>query len=214
LVEGETEMKRPYCNASRHGTYTAYHKAGCRCDDARDDYNRYRARWAEGPAEDLYVPSLGARRRVQALVAIGYTYQAIGNASGVRMNTVCQIATGRSSQIRPDTATKIVAAFEALSRIPGGHRDSVKRARKLGWAPPGMWRDIDDPGEEMDCAEDPDLVDEVLVERVVKGWADAGELNDAEKHEAARQLLAKGWTHNRVAVRLNWNIKTARKVAA
>jgi hypothetical protein len=77
-----------------------------------------------------------------------------------------------------------------------------------------MWFDIDDPDEEVDGFEDPDLVDEVLVERVIQGKADARQLNAAEKVEAATQMLAKGATHNAVAIRLNWNIKTVHELVA
>jgi DNA-binding CsgD family transcriptional regulator len=216
VVEEESPMttvERPYCNAPRHGTYAAYHRSECRCDDAREDYNRYRARWSEGPA-DLYVSPVGVRRRVQALIANGHTYMTIATEAGLGRNTVWEIAVGVNEKVLLETAVKVSAALEALADIPGARRENVKYARNRGWAPPRMWFDIDDPDEEMDCVEDPDLVDEVLVERVIKGRAEAGQLNAAEKAEALRQMLARGATTNAVALRLHMSVRTVEKAVA
>jgi hypothetical protein len=179
---------RTGCPARLHGTYFAY-RNGCRCVDAETEYTKARERHrARRGLESPYVSPIGARRRVQALIAIGHTYMTIAAASGLGKQAVYKIAAGVNDKLMPETVAKILAGFEALSTTPGACRRNVKLSRLRGWAPAGMWDAIDDPDEEVDCSEDPDLVDEVLVERFLKGHASASQLNDAEKREAEIRL--------------------------
>jgi DNA-binding CsgD family transcriptional regulator len=154
------------------------------------------------------------RRRVQALIANGHTYMTIASEAGLGRNTVWEIAVGVNEKVLLETAEKVAASFEALADIPGARRENIKYARNRGWVPPRMWFDIDDPDEVMDCFEDPDLVDEVLVERVIKGREEASQLNRAEKAEAARQMLARGANTNAVALRLHMAVRTVEKAVA
>lgn len=164
----------------------------------------------------LCVTPIGARRRVQALIAMGHTYMTIAAACGMGKQAVYTIATGPNGTLMPETMDKILVGFAALSTVPGASRPNIKLARQRNWAREGMWDDIDDPNEVVDCAEDPDDVDEVLVESFIKGRAERWLLSDAEQADAVKQLQEKGLNQEQIAIRMHWNRKpkTSRKVAA
>lgn len=104
------------------------------------------------------VPVIGSRRRVQALVAVGYTYPMIAEAAGLSTKTVYRLATMRDVRYTKQAVVdKIRAAFDTL---PGGgpteftspsqaRRSEQARARGalLGWAVPAAWNNPDDPRE-------------------------------------------------------------------
>jgi transcriptional regulator with XRE-family HTH domain len=163
-----------------------------------------------------FVPAVGSRRRVQALVAIGYTYEEIAAGSGVGKGAIYKIANGVNEKLAPETADKVAAGFDALSTVPGTSQRSIKLAREQNWYPAGMWDDIDDENEVVDCPVDPDDVDEILVELFIKGEKTLYQLNAAEKNDAEQQMLAKGWDPEHVANRLHrtWTRETELRAAA
>ena len=88
--------------------------------------------------------ALGMVRRVQALMAIGHSPQAIAEAARCHTTTVTDPANGRGGEfVRPRTARRIATAYERLSARPGHHALSRRRAEENGWLSPLAWNDID-----------------------------------------------------------------------
>lgn len=155
----------------RHGTPAgrkAHRRANedpCRrCKDAAAKYQNLREldalRGAPRAGDDL-----GTRRRIQALVALGWCYPELAARSGVSGAQVHKWAKG-GAYIRATSRDKIVGLYEALSMThppsdTPAQRRNAKYARtiaaKRGWPPPLAWDDIDDPNERPDMGVDSSL---------------------------------------------------------
>lgn len=105
-------------------------------------------------ADATPVDATGARRRLQALVAIGWSQSKLATRLGVRPTNFS--TTMRSTKLRADTVRAVHALYEELWNTPpvaDTHREkiafsrSVRHAAEQGWAPPMAWDDetIDDP---------------------------------------------------------------------
>ena len=105
------------------------------------------------PAPGRIVDATGARRRVQALMAIGHTIAGISSESDVNYSVIVDILNG-CTNVRGLTADRIASAYDWLAtRAPATDRQSAitasrKRAERGGWRDPQWWEDmgdIDDP---------------------------------------------------------------------
>jgi len=98
-----------------------------------------------------YISGLGARRRLQALSAIGWTMYRLAKETGLPASTVAAIRGGVTERIRPAIDQTVREAYERLCmRVPPATRDtnhSRFHAQRKGWAPPLAFDDIDDPLE-------------------------------------------------------------------
>lgn len=94
-----------------------------------------------------FVPAIGARRRIQALLALGWTHQHITDRMpGV--DTLSKLVLNQQGQwIARGTHDAVAAAYEALSMAPGPSLVTRGHARSRGYAPPLAWDEgsIDDP---------------------------------------------------------------------
>lgn len=109
-------------------------------------------------ADGAYVDSAGTRRRLQALVAIGYSLTALGRNLGIApTNMVAMMQRPRVTQWH---AREVRALYGRLWNQPPtpvtrGQRGAVTRARAMarrnGWPPPAGWDDdlIDLPDDEL-----------------------------------------------------------------
>jgi transcriptional regulator with XRE-family HTH domain len=91
--------------------------------------------------------ALGASRRLQALVAAGYTQREISAQLGIKQSHVSELITGQQRRITNHTAARVARVFNDLQLIPGTNQTALRRARKHGWAPPLAWDEdaIDNP---------------------------------------------------------------------
>lgn len=123
-----------------------------------------RRRWKEGHA--LTVDPTGTMRRVRALYALGWTWDALAAESGVNRRQLQRWATGEHCSTRGvniDSARMVAALYDRLSgtRPEGWTADRARRfAERYGWFTPDRWYDIDDPDETPDPG---------WAERTVKG---------------------------------------------
>lgn len=92
--------------------------------------------------DETFVPALGARRRIRALLALGWTHQQLYSASGIRTAVALHQA-GEWVTARKFRA--IDRLYEQLSMTPGPSAATRARARRLGYPPPLAWDDVDDP---------------------------------------------------------------------
>lgn len=176
------------CTASRHGdTHTAYTTWGCRCPGAKRAGKLYRTAKANGTFQPKLVDALGARRRIQALMAMGWSQAQIGEHAGLKADRVSHIQ--HAPQLLRRTVDKIVKAYEELSgRVPPRTRAGTYArtyALNRGWVPPLAWDDIDDPDAVPQMPEDSGAVDQVAVERRLAG--EKLDLNAAER-AAVREI--------------------------
>ena len=92
-----------------------------------------------------FVPAAGARRRIRALLAIGWTHQDMHARSGVRTAILLSQAGEWISRRNHDAISDL---HEALWATPGPSEKTRGQARARGYLPPMAWDDdtIDDPG--------------------------------------------------------------------
>ncbi len=91
------------------------------------------------------VAAVGARRRAQALVALGWPQTAIAARAGLPHMVVNRLVVGNGAQVTSATATAITEAFTALAMTPGPSGRARSHAQRRGWPPPLAWDNIDDP---------------------------------------------------------------------
>lgn len=103
----------------------------------------------------LMIDVTGTRRRLQALAALGWSWDELGARLGIHGNGLGYIVR-RRKYTYPDTAGKIKALYDELQMIPAPPKPINKgnprkviltRAQTKGWLPPLAWEDelIDDP---------------------------------------------------------------------
>jgi hypothetical protein len=88
------------------------------------------------------VDATGTRRRLQALVAIGWPTNELGARLGNKSRYLKPLHADRVSR---QTAESVDALYEQLKDTPGPDQRAVRRGARLHWAPPGYWDDIDNP---------------------------------------------------------------------
>jgi transcriptional regulator with XRE-family HTH domain len=88
------------------------------------------------------VPSLGTRRRLQALVAIGYSSYQLAELMGTSASHVGHWMT-REERILARTARRIAELYVELEMTQGPSDRARIRARRLSWHPPAAWDDPD-----------------------------------------------------------------------
>lgn len=102
------------------------------------------------------VDATGTRRRLQALMVIGWPLRLLG-VEMQRDGDVLGEAI-RTRRVKAKTAADVAAVYERLCMTPGPSDQGRRRALAKGWVPPLSWDDIDDPDET------PDMGDVVKVE--------------------------------------------------
>ena len=119
-----------------------------KCAEAHADYMRmYRAALKAGPG--LTAPAIGVARRIQALLAFGWTAELIGKEMGVGASHVRYLYLEAKAVYWP-TYHKVCRVFDRLEMTRGPSEISARRARKRGWPPPLAWdpETIDKPETE------------------------------------------------------------------
>lgn len=155
--------------------------------------------------DNMWVPVLGATRRVQALLALGWRHADITEAIGRSSHS---IATATYLRTRAIDWRIVDAAFERMSVGRGASERTASRAIARGYVPPFGWTDIDDPAERptgIKGAAAADHIDEAVVERVLGGEYDLT-CTPAEKAEVAARWAARGGGMNDLGRRTGWAV--------
>lgn len=142
------------------------------------------------PDCETFVDAEPSRRRIRALLALGWTHDRMWTDYGIRTRVTLH---QKSPRVTWRTHVRIRDMYDDLSMTPGPSKRSRDRAQRLGYLPPLAWDDdaIDDvaawasPGETADDG----LVDDVVVERLVAGadWRAVGATR-AERIAAAAHM--------------------------
>lgn len=112
-----------------------------------------------------FVPRVGTVRRLQALMAIGYSHTDLAAAGIDSRNLLNQ----QGRWVTRTTHDNVAEKYRELSRRPGPTPRSARTAAKLGYHGPAAWDDIDrDPEPEVTTdSTDADTVDEAVVFRIL-----------------------------------------------
>jgi hypothetical protein len=132
------------------GGYQAHRRAGettcapCRAAAAADRRYRVAFNYLTG-GQRMLIDATGTRRRVRALVRIGWPTSELAARLGVSFQNVYDYTI--RDKVRRSTAAKVAALYDELSMLPGPSSSASIRARSKGWPPPLAWDDdeIDDP---------------------------------------------------------------------
>lgn len=106
------------------------------------------------------VPSIGTKRRIRALMAMGWRHQDIKAHSGITTHTVIGHGSDRRAHwVLAETHRAILDTYDALWDKRGPSAVTRLHAQRQGWATPAAWDDeaIDDPTGQpaaKPCAED------------------------------------------------------------
>ncbi|MFB9777297.1 hypothetical protein [Brevibacterium otitidis] len=110
------------------------------------------------PAANTAVDATGARRRVQALVYVGWSLRQIADQVGVDRQRIDRLARNTTETTSVETRDLIAGFFTRAWQAPDDQvpAASVTRAKRLarqrGWLPALAWDDIDDPDEQPDVS--------------------------------------------------------------
>lgn len=196
----------------RHGTRRGYYAhrsdgeeacAACKRAAAAAEARRQLAIMHGRPGR---VDARGTRRRIQALVCLGYNWVRLGVEIGSDEVLVKRWAERNTpgAYVFRSTAERVAEVYERLSmtwppETTFGERNAATRARNRaqlsGWVPPLAWDDIDNDPEPQTC--DEPVLDEVAIERAMSGQRVG--LTEGERDEVIRRMAAAGRTDQEIA---------------
>jgi hypothetical protein len=168
-------------------------------------------------AANAPVDATGTRRRLEALVAAGFTQARLAAALGRSQASLRR--TMRASRVTAHTARTVRDLDERLwnrqpPRATNAQRMASDAARahaaQRGWLPRLAWDDIDhdpEPNPDQPDSSDPDDLDEIAIERAIAGDT-AVRLTDAEQREVVRRLTERGRSIRVIAELLSTSKRT------
>lgn len=105
--------------------------------DTRDRILNTKPRWTP----------VGVQRRMQALMAIGYSGARLGAMIGSGREAIRDLAQRDVQFVQTEFAERVVTLYAELAYVPPAPSRAVtrtrNRAQRSGWAPPAAWDDID-----------------------------------------------------------------------
>lgn len=140
---------RPVCGSNTaYNSHTKHKETPCEpCRKAHALYRheQRRNRLIKGP---VMVPAFRAKRRIRALMRMGWTYDHIAEVaypgSRAGSHTIYHMVAA-AKVIHPNTFAVISMAYDKLSAHRGPSQKTRNHALRKGWPPPLAWDDIDDP---------------------------------------------------------------------
>ena len=202
-------------NDERHGKQAGYVQ-GCRDLCCQRAHMVWMKRYRMGGAR--LVPSIGAQRRLQALMRIGWPLATLSRRLGRDRNYLKKVF--MVERINARTHATVIALFDEFSMVVpvdtpttnAKHQRARDLAARNGWPPPLAWTNIDDPDEQpTDWQYTPvDLknvyhardVDPVVVMRLLEGRR--VKANTAERIEALAQWKADGGSEREFCMIHGW----------
>lgn len=197
-----------------HGTERHYQHHKCRC---------FRCCFAHSEAGYVYrgggtlrhaewAPTVGVRRRLQALARIGWSPSMLAGMTDLSAEYLSKLRTDANHDlIRVITYRTICRLYDALWDKPVNTtrgRRVITFAVRADYAPPVAWDDesIDDPAASPSCPPEPLAserpLDEIAVEEAIRGGR-VVHLTPAERNEAVRRLTERGCSAREIADRLS-----------
>ena len=193
-------------NDPRHGTVAGYNRIPCRDECCRLAMARYKKRllWDRMNGRDRIVPTLGTRRRVQALNRLGWSNAVIAQATGMQATNMTRLLY-RSDTMTATVAARFAEVYERLSMRMPEHTQAVanvrNRAERMGWPPPLAWDDIDTDDTPKYGGRDDDI-DPVVVMRLLEGQR--VKATKAEREAAMARWVADGGSQRELCEWHGW----------
>lgn len=196
----------------RHGTVAGYNRIPCRDECCRRAMANYKKRWTwdamNGRAR--IVSAVGTRRRIEALMALGWSGHIIGQRLGMSGNNVTRLR--QADTLTSSMASRVANLYDELSMsLPTGRTQAIANVRNLarrrGYLPPLAWDDVDNdaaPARTHPSEHAWDRVDEVVVRRLLDGQH-VESCTRAEKEEALRRWSALGNSKRSLEVMHGWH---------
>ncbi len=163
-----------------------------------------------------HLPRIGAVRRVEALLALGWPHPALA-AAGVPHTAQLLAATDRNL-ITAQRWRAIAAVYDRLSMTQGPSARTLNAARDRGYAPPLAWDEdaIDDPHAQP-CGvghdqSDAQVMDLVAVRRALSGEAPSPALARPERKRVVEALAGAGFNDTEIATRVGASTRTIQRV--
>lgn len=160
-----------------------------------------------------HVDATGTRRRLQALIAVGWPHGEL--AARLRRGSASLRRSMLSDSVTAQTAQDVSALYEQMWNLrppqsTDDQRAVAQAARAFGadrgWLPPLAWDDIDtdlDPRHDTEYAVTVDDLDEIAIERALAGDGVRLEhLTPAEQDEVVRRLTERGKSIRDIAQQL------------
>jgi hypothetical protein len=204
------------CNAKRHGDMSAYSFWKCRCPEAKEAWRIYKKRIREGRHTPAMIPAVGTARRLQALVAAGYTWKHLADYLGFTKNRAAYLGMTTEGQVYRETADRVAKLYDRLSLTPGPSSYARTVAVRHGFRPPLAWDDeaLDDPnGKPYDDDQDngTPVVDGEAVRRALAG--ERLRLTPIERHHAVHRGVAAGMPLSAITRALHISYAQGRELA-
>jgi len=157
-----------------------------------------------------FVPKIGAVRRVQALLALGWTHATITETADLAAHASANVLHQQGRWVTLTTHEAVARAYKELSGKAGPSQATRTRAARLGYLPPLAWDDIDHDAEADTGTDEPEeateYLDDVAIERALAGDRSVT-LTDAERTEAIRRWFADGGTITALEQCVGWNVR-------
>ncbi|MFC4373264.1 hypothetical protein ACFO5K_04040 [Nocardia halotolerans] len=157
------------------------------------------------------VPSTGTKRRLRALAATGWSLRALADQLDAQPTQISDWMC-RRNQVSYATWAAVTALYDTISATPGPSELARRRAATLKYPSAMAWEgvDIDHPDSEPIFDADPDgnAVDEVLLQRIIRG-NHAGAVPAPERKALLDHAVAHHWTKTQVATALNLKMAAA-----
>lgn len=157
------------------------------------------------PDEETFVPRVGAVRRIQALLALGWTHEHMREHCGIRTHT---LMSQEGSWVTLRNHNRVRAMYERLSMTPGPSALTRARAAKAGYVPPLAWDDtsIDDPSAWADLGDEhAELIDEIEIDRFISGDLPWQAITKAGRLHAALVMQDLGYSRKEIHARCHIN---------
>lgn len=170
-------------------------------------------------ALDTFVDGRGTRRRIQALVAHGWSQRSLADRIGCSERTVRRMLQG--DRVRVWYRDAVEDLFERLwcqepPRDSLTERAAYTLARRTaaahGWVPALAWDDIDTDDAPPVVDRDPEYVDVIAVHLVTEGQLSHAGLTSREREEVVRILHEKKYSDKLIAATIGCLPKTVERV--
>lgn len=205
----------------RHGTNAGYVQHILQkiapCDPCREAHTIHKRearnrRYIQG-VDKFRVDATGTRRRIRALIRMGWRYKDMDSWLGYRSANTHNLNRSDTLHVHLETAGAVKRMYDELSMRIGPSVRNRAVAERWGWASPLAWDDdtIDDPAARpvgvLTSAWDPAGYDDSRIERRIAGDRSV-RLHKTESVEVVRRMLAAG--HSQSAIRRLTGLKTER----
>lgn len=197
----------------KHGS-ECYRHDNCRCALGRAYHARKAAERRKAKALGTFqlrtTDATGTRRRLEALMTLGYSSSEIGAGAGLSRHAIHQVMRERATRVYRTNAAAIAAFYDQHWDKPAPESfasNYVQRlAAKRGYAPPLAWDDdtIEDPKAKPNVTAGEEVIDWQAIERAIKHSVKGSrvKLTKRERQAAIQTMALRGATATEIARRL------------